>query len=107
MATGVWFAMMRAARDPHGSIRRISDREKPMIRVVAIVTAKPGRREELLTQFRALVPTVHAEQGCIEYQPTIDAEGFGSSQAKMGSDAFIVIETSPSPDALKAHPVPP
>jgi quinol monooxygenase YgiN len=46
-----------------------------MIRVVAIITAQPGRREELLTAFRALVPLVHAEQGCIEYQPTIDAEG--------------------------------
>ena len=75
-----------------------------MIRVVAIVTAQPGRREELLTAFRALVPLVRAEVGCIEYQPTIDAEG---SPAKMGADSFVVIETWADADALKAHGVAP
>jgi quinol monooxygenase YgiN len=78
-----------------------------MIRVVAIITAQPGRREELLTAFRALVPLVRAEEGCIEYQPTVDAEGFGAAQAKMGADAFVVIETWADADALKAHGVAP
>jgi quinol monooxygenase YgiN len=78
-----------------------------MIRVVAIIAAKPGRREEVLTAFRAVVPLVHAEKGCIEYGPTIDAEGFGASQAKMGPDAFVVIETWADADALKAHSVAP
>jgi quinol monooxygenase YgiN len=74
-----------------------------MIRVIAIVTAKPGRREEILTAFRANVPAVRAEKGCIEYGPTVDAEGFGSFQTKIGSDTFIVIETWTDADALKAH----
>jgi quinol monooxygenase YgiN len=74
-----------------------------MIRVVAIVTAKPGRREELLTAFRANVPLVLAERGCIEYEPSIDAEGFGASQARLGADTFVVIETWADADALKAH----
>jgi quinol monooxygenase YgiN len=74
-----------------------------MIRVVAIITAKPGLREEVLTAFRANVPAVRAEQGCIEYGPTIDAEGFGAFQAKMGPDTFVVIETWADADALKAH----
>jgi quinol monooxygenase YgiN len=78
-----------------------------MIRVVAIVTAKPGRREEILTAFRANVPAVRAEKGCIEYGPTVDAEGFGSFQAKMGPDTFVVIETWADADALKAHAVAP
>jgi quinol monooxygenase YgiN len=78
-----------------------------MIRVVAIVTAKPGRRDELLTKFHALIPIVHAEQGCIEYQPTIDAEGFGASQAKLGPNKFVVIESWADADALKAHGVAP
>ena len=47
-----------------------------MIHVVAIITAKPGMREAILKEFRANVPAVHAEQGCIEYGPTIDADGF-------------------------------
>ncbi len=40
-----------------------------MIHVVAIITAKPGQREAILQAFRANVPAVHAEQGCIEYRP--------------------------------------
>jgi quinol monooxygenase YgiN len=74
-----------------------------MIRVVAIITAKPGRREEVLTAFRANVPAVLAEKGCLEYGPTVDAEGFGSFQAKMGPDTFVVLETWESAHALKAH----
>ena len=73
-----------------------------MIRVVAIITAKPGRREDILKLFRANMPAVHAEQGCIEYTPFVDAEGF-SFQAPIGPDAFVVLETWASADALKAH----
>src|SRR5271166_4697253 len=40
-----------------------------MIHVVAIITAKPGMREAILKEFRANVPAVHAEDGCIEYGP--------------------------------------
>ncbi len=64
-----------------------------MIRVIAIITAKPGRREEVLSAFRANIPAVRAEKGCIEYGAAIDAEGFGSFQAKMGPDTFVAIET--------------
>jgi len=71
-----------------------------MIHVVAIITAKPGMREAILKEFRANVPAVHAEQGCIEYGPATDA---GGSPAKFGDDAFVVIEKWESPDALKAH----
>jgi quinol monooxygenase YgiN len=78
-----------------------------MIRVIAIITAKPGRREEILTLFRANVPAVLAENGCKEYVPTVDANGFGSFQTKMGPDTFVVIETWENADALKAHSVAP
>jgi quinol monooxygenase YgiN len=74
-----------------------------MIRVIAIITAKPGRREEVLSAFRENIPAVRAEQGCIEYGPAIDAEGFGSFQAKMGPDTFVVLETWEDKEALKAH----
>jgi quinol monooxygenase YgiN len=71
-----------------------------MIHVVAIITAKPGQRETILAAFRANVPAVHAEKGCIEYGPAIDAEG---SPAKFGADTFVVVEKWESADALKAH----
>lgn len=74
-----------------------------MIRVVAVITANPGRREELLAVFRANVPNVHAEKGCIEYAAHVDAEGIGAFQAKFGPDAFVVLESWESPEALTAH----
>ncbi len=78
-----------------------------MIRVVAVVTAKPGRRADVLALFRANMPHVHAEDGCLEYQPFVDAEGFGALQAPVGPDAFVVLETWASAEALKAHGVAP
>ena len=45
-----------------------------MIHVLAVITAKPGMRDTILTHFRANVPAVKAEQGCIEYGAAIDAE---------------------------------
>jgi quinol monooxygenase YgiN len=75
-----------------------------MIHVVAVITTKPGQRDTVLAAFRANVPAVHAEQGCIEYGATIDADGgFGSMQTKFGPDSFVVVEKWESPDALKAH----
>ncbi len=74
-----------------------------MIHVVAIITTKPGKRAEVLTAFHANVPAVHAEDGCIEYQPVVDAEGFGSFQTKLGPDTFMVIEKWRDAAALKAH----
>jgi quinol monooxygenase YgiN len=74
-----------------------------MIHVVAIVTAKPGQREAILKEFRANIPAVRAEDGCIEYGPAIDAEGLGSFQTKFGPDTFVVIEKWRDANALKAH----
>lgn len=73
------------------------------IHVVAIITAKPGLRDALLESFRANVPAVLAENGCIEYQATIDAEGLGAVQTKFGDDTFVVVEKWENLDALKAH----
>jgi quinol monooxygenase YgiN len=74
-----------------------------MIHVVAVITAKPGQREAILEAFRANMPAVRAEDGCIEYGPAIDAEGLGALQTKFGADTFVVIEKWRDADALKAH----
>ena len=74
-----------------------------MIHVVAIVTTMPGQRETVLAAFRANMPAVHAEKGCIEYGPATDADGIGSFQTKFGPDTFVVIEKWESVEALKAH----
>ncbi len=74
-----------------------------MIHVLAIITTKPGMRERVLEAFRANMPAVHAEAGCIEYAPAIDAEGAGAFQTQLGPDSFVVIEKWESLDALNAH----
>ena len=73
------------------------------VHVLAIITAKTGMRDRDLEAFRANVPAVHAEVGCIEYGATIDTEGAGGLQTKFGDDTFVVVEKWASLDALKAH----
>lgn len=74
-----------------------------MIHVVAILTTLPGKRAEVLEEFNKLVPLVHAEKGCIEYQPVIDAPGDGPFQTELGPDAYMVIEKWETMADLQAH----
>ena len=71
-----------------------------MIHVLAIVTAKPGQRDAVLKAFKANVPAVHAEAGCIEYGAVVDVDG---AEAAFGPDTFVVVEKWESMAALKAH----
>ena len=73
------------------------------VHVLAILTAKPGKRAELLKNFQANVPNVHAEDGCIEYVATVDAADAIASKPRLGEDTFVVVEKWASMDALKAH----
>lgn len=73
------------------------------VHIVAIITAKPGLREQVLEAVRANIPKVHAEDGCIEYVATIDTEDAGPIQTEFGEDTFVVVEKWASLDALKAH----
>jgi quinol monooxygenase YgiN len=72
-----------------------------MLHVVAIITTQPGKRSQVLDKFRANVPNVLAEAGCVEYRPTIDSDVPGL--ATFGPDTFVVIEKWESAAALAAH----
>jgi quinol monooxygenase YgiN len=77
-----------------------------MVHVLAIITAKPGMRNRILEAYRANVPAVRAEAGCLAYEAVIDtktAPGF----AEFGQDTFVVIERWASLEALRAHGVAP
>ena len=74
-----------------------------MIHVIAIITTQPGQRDTVLAHFRANVPAVHAEPGCIEYTATVDAEGAPAMQARCGPDTFVVVEKWADMAALAAH----
>jgi quinol monooxygenase YgiN len=73
-----------------------------MIQVVVEIAVKPAQRETVLEAFKANVPAVRAEQGCIEYAAFVDAPGFGAL-APYGDGTFVVIEKWESASHLKAH----
>ncbi len=78
-----------------------------MIHVVAVITAHPGQRDSVLAAFLENMPAVHAEAGCLAYEPVIDVPDMGSFQAPLGPDSFMVLEKWESKEALMAHAVAP
>lgn len=74
-----------------------------MIHVVAIITTIPGKRSDVLAEFDRVIPAVLGEQGCIEYQPVLDASEAGPMQSALGEDTYIVIEKWASMSDLHAH----
>lgn len=78
-----------------------------MIHVIATITLHPGTREKFLTEFRKLIAPVHAEDGCIEYGPTVDADTDVAAQVRAGEDVVVIIEKWRDIAALKAHSVAP
>jgi quinol monooxygenase YgiN len=73
-----------------------------MIHVVATAKLKTGRRAEFLDIFRANVPAVRNEAGCIEYYPAVDIDANLPIQ-QMSDDEVVVIEKWESMEALHAH----
>jgi quinol monooxygenase YgiN len=74
-----------------------------MIHVIATIELKPGRRDAFLAEFHRLMPLVHAEDGCIEYGPTVDVASGISVQAGVRDNVAVIIEKWVSLDALKTH----
>jgi quinol monooxygenase YgiN len=73
-----------------------------MICVLASITVKPEFKAEYIELFKANVPAVLAEDGCIEYAPMVDADTDIPPQA---TDASVVtiVEKWESITHLKAH----
>ena len=74
-----------------------------MIHVIAKVETVAGQRAKFLEEFRKIVPLVLAEDGCVEYGPTVDAVSDIEAQRTAGSDTAVIIERWTDLDALKAH----
>lgn len=78
-----------------------------MINVIATIKLKNGCRDNFLSEFRKLVPLVLAEDGCIEYGPTIDVDTNISAQPPARDDVVTVIEKWDNIEALEAHLIAP
>ena len=77
-----------------------------MITVVATVQCAAGRRDSFLAEFRKIIPLVHAEDGCVEYGPTTDADTDITNQ-NVDEDRVTIVEKWESIEALQAHLVAP
>ncbi len=74
-----------------------------MVYVIASLQLRPGTRDAFLAQFARVVPLVLAEEGCLAYVPTVDAQTGLHSQSATGEDCVTVVEQWASLAALKAH----
>ena len=77
-----------------------------MIYVVATIHIKPEHREAFIEIFKANVPAVLAEEGCIEYQPAVDFNS-GLPTQDRAPNSMLVLEKWESYDHLQAHFVAP
>jgi quinol monooxygenase YgiN len=74
-----------------------------MIHVIATIEVAEGKREAFLAEFRRIVPLVHAEAGCLEYGPTVDAGVSLPVPVPLRENVVVIIEKWQSLDALRAH----
>ena len=62
-----------------------------MIHVLATIELATGRRSEFLREFHAIMPSVKAETGCLEYGPAVDTATQIPAQGPR-PDTVVVIE---------------
>jgi quinol monooxygenase YgiN len=73
-----------------------------MIHVLASIRVKPGQLDHFLSIFKANVPNVLAEEGCLAYAPAIDVDT-GLAAQDLAPQVVTIIEQWDSVAALKAH----
>ena len=74
-----------------------------MIYVFASIEVKEGAKEEFLKIFKANVPAVKAESGCIMYQPTVDFDSGMDAQKHIPDNVVTIIEGWACVECLKKH----
>lgn len=73
-----------------------------MIHVIASIHIKEGRKMEFMDIFKANIPQVLGEKGCIEYVPTVDIPT-GLAAQELNGDVVTIVEKWDDLDALRAH----
>jgi quinol monooxygenase YgiN len=73
-----------------------------MISVIASIRVKAGRRSEFLQIFKANVPKVREEKGCVEYFPAVDVDS-GLPPQVLDENRVTIIEKWESLEALRDH----
>ncbi len=78
-----------------------------MIHVIATASIVPGRRPEFIRAFNANIPNVLAENGCIQYTPTVDFASGNDRQTPPEEDTVVIIEQWETIEDLENHLVAP
>jgi quinol monooxygenase YgiN len=73
-----------------------------MISVIASIRVKTGNLSDFLEIFRANMPRVSEEKGCIEYFPSVDVDAKLSPQI-LDENVVTIIEKWESLEALHDH----
>ena len=73
-----------------------------MIHVIASIHVKEGRVVEFLEIFKANIPEVRREKGCVAYVPTLDVPT-GLPPQELDGNVVTIIETWASLDDLRLH----
>ena len=73
-----------------------------MIDVIASIRIKDGHADEFIEKFNRNVPNVLAEEGCIDYYPTVDADS-GMAVQEKDAQVVTIVEKWESLEALQAH----
>jgi quinol monooxygenase YgiN len=74
-----------------------------MVHVIATIQLSVGVRNRFLEEFARIVPLVHAEDGCLEYGPTVDVPTGFPAQPPLRDDVVVVVEKWRDLPALEAH----
>lgn len=75
-----------------------------MVHVIVRFEIKEGSLEHFVKVFSQVLPDVRAEQGCIQYEPTVDlTDPDVTLPATPHPNTMTLIEKWESVDALKAH----
>ena len=74
-----------------------------MVHVVATIELHSGARTQFLWEFQQIVPTVRAEDGCLEYGAAVDVFTGLVAQIPLRDDVVVVVEKWRDLPALVTH----
>jgi quinol monooxygenase YgiN len=78
-----------------------------MVHVLATVELHSGVRSRFLGEFQQIVPTVLAEDGCLEYGAAVDVPTSLAAQVPLRDHVVVIVEKWRDLPALEAHLVAP
>ena len=74
-----------------------------MVHVIATIEVVEGKRDEFISIFKENLPNVLAEDGCLDYGPTVDLDSGIPVQMPVRDNVVTVVEQWESMDHLNAH----